>query len=157
MISYRAPLAQDWSIAQDLLCDLSQADGGNASPRNEALLRRLGSDPSGWLGVLLAVRGEDILGIVTFSPDYSGYRGAVGIYIPDLYVRPEGRGMHIGRGLILAAEAAGRARWGAVFVSMNVHSENHAARGFYDAMGFTLREDCAYLVLEGAALEASRP
>lgn len=154
MITYRAPLPQEWPIAQDLLCDLAAADGGLASPRNEALLQRLGSDPSGWLGVLLAVRRDEVLGISTFTPDFSAYRAVVGTYIADLYVRPEARGLHLGRGLIRATEAEARRRWGAVFVSLNVHSDNDGGRGFYDAMGFVLREDCQYLILEGKALEA---
>lgn len=154
MIIYRAPLPQEWPIAQDLLCDLAAADGGLASPRNEALLAALGSDPQGWLGVLLAVRRDEVLGISTFTPDFSAYRAVVGTYIADLYVRPEARGLHLGRGLIRATEAEARRRWGAVFVSLNVHSDNDGGRGFYDAMGFVLREDCQYLILEGQALEA---
>lgn len=154
MITYRAPLPHEWPIAQDLLCDLAAADGGLASPRNEALLQRLGSDPSGWLGVLLAVRRDEVLGISTFTPDFSAYRAVVGTYIADLYVRPVARGLHLGRGLIRATEAEARRRWGAVFVSLNVHTDNDGGRGFYDAMGFVLREDCQYLILEGQALEA---
>jgi len=154
LISYRPPRPDEWGTAQDLLCELAASDGGIASPRNEALLRGLGSDPGGWLGVLLALRGDAVLGISTFTPDYSAYRGAVGTYIADLYVRPGARGLRLGRGLIRATEAVARARWGAVFVSLNVHSGNRAARGFYDALGFVLREDCDYLILEGPALEA---
>jgi ribosomal protein S18 acetylase RimI-like enzyme len=154
MISYRAPLPQEWPIAQDLLCDLAAADGGLASPRNEAQLRDLGSDPKGWLGVLLAVREDQVLGISTFTPDFSAYRAVVGTYIADLYVRPQARGLQLGRGLIRATAAEARRRWGAAFVSLNVHTGNAAGRGFYDAMGFVLREDCRYLILEGAALEA---
>lgn len=154
MITYRAPLPDEWGIAQDLLCDLAAADGGIASPRNEALLRDLGSDPQGWLGVLLAVRGDDVLGISAFTPDFSAYRAVVGTYIADLYVRPEARGLRLGRGLIRATEAEAQRRWGAVFVSLNVHTGNDTGRGFYDAMGFALREDCQYLILEGEALEA---
>lgn len=154
MIDYRPPRPEEWGIAQDLLCALASDDGGLASPRNEALLRDLGSDPKGWLAVILAVRGDEVLGISTFTPDYSNYRGAVGTYIADLYLRPEARGLNLGRGLIRASEAEARARWGAVFVSLNVHSGNAAGRGFYDRLGFALREDCQYLILEGDALEA---
>ncbi|WP_395542985.1 GNAT family N-acetyltransferase [Neotabrizicola sp. sgz301269] len=155
MIAYRAPRPHEWSLAQDLLCDLAAADGGLASPRNEALLAALGSDPQGWLGVLLAVRDTDeVLGISTFTPDFSAYRAVVGTYIADLYIRPEARGLRLGRGLIRATEAEARRRWGAVFVSLNVHSDNDGGRGFYEAMGFVLREDCQYLILEGKALEA---
>src|SRR3954468_11411005 len=67
--------------------------------------------------VLLGYWGEEVAGIALFFPNYSTFLARPGIYLEDLFVKPEYRGKGIGLGLLkrlaqLAVErVCGRVEW----------------------------------------------
>ena len=67
--------------------------------------------------VLFVMEGKDEVGFALFFHNFSTFLGRAGIYLEDLYVRPEYRGRGYGKGLIrrLAALAVergcGRLEW----------------------------------------------
>lgn len=102
--------------------------------------------------VLLAfVRGEP-LGFALFFHNFSTFLGKPGIYLEDLYVRPEHRGTGAGRALLarlarLAVErGCGRLEWW-------VLDWNEPAVGFYKRIGARAMDDWTVYRLTGDALE----
>ncbi|MDO9479449.1 MAG: GNAT family N-acetyltransferase [Hydrogenophaga sp.] len=60
----------------------------------------------------------------------------VGAELVRLYVQPQAQGIGIGRGLLQAAESAAADR-GLLHLWLTVWEDNHRARGFYEAVGYT--------------------
>jgi GNAT superfamily N-acetyltransferase len=84
--------------------------------------------------VLIGHLGDEPVGFALFFHNFSTFLGKPGIYLEDLYVRPEFRGVGIGRALLihlarLARERdCGRLEW-------SVLDWNEPAIGFYKGIG----------------------
>lgn len=102
--------------------------------------------------VLLAFVGEEPVGFALFFHNFSTFLGKPGIYLEDLYVRPEHRGAGAGSALLsrlagLAVErGCGRLEWW-------VLDWNEPSIGFYERLGATAMDDWTVYRLTGAALE----
>lgn len=102
--------------------------------------------------VLLAFVGGEPLGFALFFHNFSTFLGKPGIYLEDLYVRPEHRGTGAGRALLvrlarLAVErGCGRLEWW-------VLDWNEPAVGFYNRIGARAMDDWTVYRLTGDALE----
>jgi GNAT superfamily N-acetyltransferase len=94
-----------------------------------------------------------IAGFALWFLNYSTWLGAHGLYLEDLYVRPELRGRHVGgallRELARVCVARGWPRMDWAVLDWNVD-----ARGFYESIGAEGRTDWIPYRLTGAALEA---
>ncbi|KAB1198061.1 MULTISPECIES: ribosomal protein S18-alanine N-acetyltransferase [Haloferax] len=82
---------------------------------------------------LVAARGTDILGYVVADvmPNHGNDIG----HVKDLAVRPEARGLGLGRRLLLRALTA-MAIAGAAVVKLEVRVSNEPARQLYESVGF---------------------
>jgi GNAT superfamily N-acetyltransferase len=96
---------------------------------------------------------EDALaGFALFFHNFSTFLGRPGIYLEDLYVRPEFRGRGIGRGmLVYLAKLAkgrncGRLEW-------SVLDWNEPAIGLYKSIGATPMDEWTVYRLSGKALD----
>ena len=91
-----------------------------------------GAHPAGEV-ILAEVAGETV-GFALFFTNFSTFRGCPGVYLEDLFVRPEHRGRGIGKSLIAAVarvavdRGAGRMDWA-------VLSWNTPAIEFYRSLG----------------------
>jgi GNAT superfamily N-acetyltransferase len=89
----------------------------DAVTATEEKLRRTLFGPRPCAEVVLAYEGDEPLGFALFFPNYSTFLAQPGIYLEDLYVRPEARGKGVGRALLvhlarLAVErGCGRLEW----------------------------------------------
>ena len=89
----------------------------DAVTATEEKLRRTLFGPRPCAEVVLAYDGDEPLGFALFFPNYSTFLAQPGIYLEDLYVRPEARGKGVGRALLvhlarLAVErGCGRLEW----------------------------------------------
>ncbi len=83
--------------------------------------------------VLLARHGDSVVGSVMVG--FDGHRG----WVYYLATAPNVRGNGIGRLLMEQAEAWLKAR-GCPKIQLMVRSDNHTARGFYDALGYELQD-----------------
>ncbi|MFI4914567.1 MAG: GNAT family N-acetyltransferase [Steroidobacterales bacterium] len=98
-----------------------------------ALEQHLFDEPR-YARALLAEWGHDCAGFALYFFNYSTFRCRPGIYLEDLYVRPQFRGRGVGRALLAAVEAValehgcGRLEW-------SVLDWNAAAIGFYRRFG----------------------
>lgn len=102
--------------------------------------------------VLIGEQDGTPAGFALFFHNYSTFLGKPGIYLEDLYVRPEFRGDGIGRALLarlarLAVErGCGRLEWW-------VLDWNEPSIGFYKKIGAVPMDDWTVYRLTGEALE----
>ena len=102
--------------------------------------------------VLLAFSGENAAGFVLFFPNYSTFLARPGIYLEDLFVKPEFRGEGIGFALLkeLAMLAVSR---GCARVEWSVLDWNEPSIGFYKKLGAMPMNDWTTFRLTGEALQ----
>ncbi len=101
--------------------------------------------------VLIAEKEREPLGFALFFHTYSTFLGRPGLYLEDLYVRPEHRGR--GVGLKLLAHLAGLAEErGCGRLEWSVLNWNESAVGFYDNLGARPQSGWTAYRLTGEAL-----
>jgi GNAT superfamily N-acetyltransferase len=115
----------------------------------EQLTERLFGEAPALFGHVAEHDGE-VVGMALWFLNFSTWEGEHGIYLEDLYVRPNARGTGAGRAL-LAALAATCVKRGYARLSWSVLDWN-PARGFYENVGATAQTDWMPYRLEGVAL-----
>jgi len=117
----------------------------------EADVRRdlFGENPRAFCEI--AERDGGPVGFVLWFYNYSTFRGRAGIYVEDLFVRPEARGLGAGKALLrrLAQRCVdaelGRLEWA-------VLNWNAPSIAFYDSLGASAKTEWTVRRLDGAAL-----
>ncbi|HEX4523588.1 MAG TPA: GNAT family N-acetyltransferase [Casimicrobiaceae bacterium] len=109
--------------------------------------------PDSTVEVVVAWEGNETAGFALFFPNFSTFLGRPGLYLEDLFVRPQYRGRGYGRALLihlarLAVErGCGRFEWA-------VLDWNEQAIGFYRGLGATVLPDWRITRVTGDALVA---
>jgi GNAT superfamily N-acetyltransferase len=100
--------------------------------------------------VFACLDGREV-GFALFFHNFSTFLGKPGIYLEDLFVRPESRGRGIGKRLLawLAALALER---GCARLDWAVLDWNEPSIGFYKGLGAVALDDWMTMRLTGAAL-----
>jgi len=133
-ISYRKALEKDIPVILRFIRELAKYEKleHEVVASKEALRKSLfGERP--YAEVVLAEADRKVAGFVLFFHNYSTFLARPGIYIEDLYVKPEYRGKGLGKGLLsfiasLALERdCGRVEWWVL--------NWNPARKFYDSLG----------------------
>ncbi len=118
---------------------------------NAELLRKglFGEHP--YAEVLIAEADAEPVGFALFFHSFSTFVGRPGIYLEDLFVKPEHRGTGVGRALLkrlaeIAVERdCGRLEWA-------VLDWNESAIGFYKKLGARPNDDWTVFRLAGESL-----
>ena len=87
---------------------------------------------------LIAVHGEETLGLVLFFPTYSTTMATPGLYVQDLWVAKAARSAGIGKRLLARAAITGADMWGATYLGLTVYDDNPKATRFYETLGFDI-------------------
>ena len=101
--------------------------------------------------VIIAYAGDTPAGFALFFPNYSTFLGKPGLYLEDLFVRPEYRGQGLGLALmkrlaqIAVERGCGRFEW-------SVLDWNEPAIGFYESLGAKLMDGWSIVRVNGEAL-----
>jgi GNAT superfamily N-acetyltransferase len=102
---------------------------------------------------LLSASGEHVAGMALFFHNYSTWNAAPGIYLEDLFVRPQYRGAGFGKALIqaLARECE---RLGCLRLDWSVLKWNEPSIRFYqgDSIGATRMEEWVGMRVDGDGL-----
>ncbi|MBK6728250.1 MAG: GNAT family N-acetyltransferase [Xanthomonadales bacterium] len=101
--------------------------------------------------VVIAERDGSAAGFALYFHNFSTFRGRRGLYLEDLFVRPEHRGAGIGKALLahLAKLAIER---GCARFEWAVLDWNAPAIGFYQSLGAHVLDDWRVCRLDGEAL-----
>jgi len=96
--------------------------------------------------------GEEVIGFALWYINYSTWRGQHGIYLEDLYVKPERRGQGVGKALLktLATRCVDR---GYARLEWWVLDWNEPAIEFYKSVGARPMSDWTVYRLDGDRLE----
>ena len=151
----RAATVEDCPAILGLIRDLAAYERLSAAVRaTEADLQQTLFGPHPAAEVLLAERPDaGVVGFALFFPNYSTFLGKAGIWLEDLFVQPQCRGMGIGKALFqtvarLAQErGCGRMEW-------SVLDWNKPAIDFYRSMGAHAQDDWTTWRLSGTGLAA---
>lgn len=99
----------------------------------------------------LATEGNQPVGFALFFTTFSTFRGQSGLYLEDIFVKPEYRGRGIGKSLLRrVAQVAVERRCGRV--EWSVLDWNEPAIGFYRAIGARPMEDWTVYRLDDGEL-----
>ncbi len=117
------------------LLDRFQAEFDEPTPGAEVLEPRVRTHVEGDLSVFLLAGPEDTGVAQLRFRDYL-ITGQPMCYLEELYVVPDRRGEGHGRALMEAAMDAARGR-GATTMELGTATDDHAARGLYQSLGFS--------------------
>jgi GNAT superfamily N-acetyltransferase len=102
--------------------------------------------------VLIAGIDGQPAGFAVFFPNYSTFLGRPGLYLEDLFVRPEARGFGLGRELLeYLARLTIERGWGRM--EWRVLDWNEPSMAFYKKLGAEPLEDWTVFRLTGQALQ----
>lgn len=99
----------------------------------------------------LAFAGDAPAGIASWYWTYKSFRAARGLYVEDLYVRPQFRGQGLGRRML--ARLAGEALAVGGFLEWQVLTWNAPSIAFYESLEARKMTDWLSCRLEGEALQ----
>jgi GNAT superfamily N-acetyltransferase len=124
----------------------------DAVTATEAGLRRDGFGPNPFYHCLIAERDGQPAGFAFFFFNYSTWMGRPGLYLEDIFVQPEFRGMGIGKAL-LQKVAAIAVEKNCLRLQWEVLDWNTPAIEFYRAMGAEFLDEWRNVRVTGEALE----
>ncbi len=101
--------------------------------------------------VVLGYLADDPAGFALFFHSFSTFLGKPGIYLEDLYVRPEHRGAGIGRSLLVHLASLARER-GCGRLEWSVLDWNEPSIEFYKALGAVPMDEWTIFRVTGDAL-----
>lgn len=157
-LSIRAAAPADAALIHQFILDLAEYEKlAHEVEITEAQVRRDLFGPAPRLFCDIAEADGAPVGFAIWFYNYSTFQGRHGIYLEDLFVLPQARGLGAGKALLRAlaqrcvAEGLGRLEWA-------VLDWNAPAIGFYDSLGATAKTDWITRRLAGDALESlARP
>src|SRR5215472_6185692 len=153
MLNIRPATARDVPLILDFIRELATYEREpQAATATEADLLRDGFAPNPRFWVVIAEWDGKPAGFAFFFYNYSTWVGRPGLFLEDLFVRPEFRGKGIGKKLLAhlaqraVQENCGRFQW-------QVLDWNTPALEFYESLGAKVLKTWLTVRVEGDALE----
>lgn len=153
MLSIRPATPQDARLILDFVRDLAEYERApEAAVATESDLLRDGFGPNPKFQCVIAEWGGHPAGFAFYFYNYSTWQGRPGLYLEDLFVRPQYRGKSIGKALLVhlaqvaVRENCGRFQW-------QVLDWNTPAIQFYESLGAKKLTEWLTMRLEGEDIE----
>jgi GNAT superfamily N-acetyltransferase len=153
MLSIRNADPQDIPVILSFIRELAEYEREpKAVQATEADLRRDGFSSSPKFRVIISEWDRDPVGMAFFFHHYSTWQGRAGIYLEDLFVRPQFRGRGIGKALLvhLARIALEESLYG---IRWEVLDWNALAIEVYQRQGARFREHWRVMQITGEDLK----
>lgn len=159
-VAVRPATAADVPLVLDLIRGLAEYEqlAHEVRATEDGLRDALFGPQPGAEALIAEVHGTPV-GFALFFHNFSTFLGRRGLYLEDLFVRPEYRGAGIGRRLLAEVAALAVAR-GCQRLEWSVLKWNAPAIGFYRALGAVPLDEWTTFRLAGdtlATLAAARP
>ncbi|MDT9012382.1 MAG: hypothetical protein RL671_16 [Pseudomonadota bacterium] len=152
-LSIRTATPADLPLIAQLIRDLADYEKLLHEVRfDEAVLGQKLFGPRPYAEVVIGEIDGTPQGFALFFHNFSTFEGKPGIYLEDLFVRPEARGSGLGKALLshlamLAVERdCARLEW-------SVLDWNSPAIGFYQKLGARLMDEWTVMRVDGTALQ----
>ena len=152
-LSIRPATAADISLIGQFIRDLAEYEKlAHAVRFDEAVMAQKLFGPRPYAEVLIGEIDNVAQGFALFFHNFSTFEGRPGIYLEDLFVRPDARGSGLGKALLgrLAALAVER---DCARLEWSVLDWNTPAIDFYKALGATPMDEWTVYRVDGAALD----
>ncbi|MBB4614438.1 GNAT family N-acetyltransferase [Novosphingobium taihuense] len=152
-ISIRAASAADISLIAELIRALAEYEKLAHEVRfDEAVLEAKLFGPRPYAEVIIGEIDGKAQGFALFFHNFSTFEGKPGIYLEDLFVKPEARGSGLGKALLshLAALAVER---DCARLEWSVLDWNEPAIGFYRSLGARFMDEWTVMRVDGPALQ----
>lgn len=152
-LSIRPANPADLPLIAQLIRDLAEYERLADEVRfDETVLGTKLFGPRPYAEVVIGELHGEAQGFALFFHNFSTFEGKPGIYLEDLFVRPEARGSGLGKALLahLAALAVER---DCARLEWSVLDWNEPAIGFYQKLGARLMDVWTVMRLDGAGLE----
>jgi GNAT superfamily N-acetyltransferase len=153
-LSIRAATIDDAATILRLITDLAIYEKAEHEVKaNEADIRRTLFATNSSTHGLICLLGEEPIGFAVYFYNYSTWLGKRGLFLEDLYVAPEQRGVGAGKAIfkhlaqLAVRQDCGRFEW-------NVLKWNQPAIDFYESTGAKPQSEWVGYRLTGAALSA---
>lgn len=151
-ITIRSSTKADLPLIAQLIRDLADYERLAGEVRfDEAVLgeKLFGARP--YAEVLIGELDGEPQGFALFFHNFSTFEGKPGIYLEDLFVRPEARGSGLGKALLAKLAALTQER-DCARLEWSVLDWNEPAIGFYQKLGARLMDEWTIMRLDGADL-----
>ena len=151
-ISIRPASAADLPLIAQLIRDLAEYERLAHEVRfDDDVLNAKLFGPRPYAEVVIGEIDGHPQGFALFFHNFSTFEGRPGIYLEDLFVRPEARGSGLGKALLshLAALAVER---DCARLEWSVLDWNEPAIGFYKKLGARLMDEWTMMRVDGQAL-----
>jgi GNAT superfamily N-acetyltransferase len=153
MLNIRPATLEDIPLLLQLIRDLAEYEREpQAAVATAEDLRRDGWGPEPKFRCVIADWDGQSAGFALFFYNYSTWQGRPGLYLEDLFVRPQFRGLGIGKALLVhvaqiaVRENCGRYQW-------QVLDWNTPSIEFYKSLGAKMMSEWLTMRVEGKALE----
>ena len=151
-LSIRFADPQDNDLIYRFICDLADYEKLRHEVRADpAVLKRYLFGERPMVEALIGEVDGVPRGFALFFHNFSTFEGRPGIYLEDLFVRPDARGSGLGKALLAHLAALALARGCARF-EWSVLDWNEPAIGFYRSLGARAMDEWTGMRVEGAAL-----
>ena len=152
MFVIRSATAADVPVIRQLIRELAEYERlTHEAVVTESELRETLFGPRPWAEVLIGEAGAEVAGFALFFHNYSTFVGKPGLYVEDVFVRPQFRGRGLGTELfrrmarIAVDRGCGRMEWA-------VLDWNEPALNFYRKIGAVPMNDWTVQRLVGVKL-----
>ena len=135
MLRIRSAVKEDVGVMLQLVRELAEYEREpDAVVATEEDFLRDGFGAEKRFDCLMAEWDGCVCGFALYFHNYSTWRGRAGLHLEDLFVRPQYRGLGVGKALLMRVAEIGASE-GAVRLQWDVLEWNEPAIGFYEKLG----------------------